>query len=267
MTELTFLDIVTLERRQDAAALDRGALERAARTAPAVRSLSASLRAARERGRRGVIAEVKRVSPALGTLSAIADPATLARTYAAAGAAAISVLTEPRHWGGSFEDLTSVRAAVQVPVLCKDVIVDPRQVLAARAAGADAVLLIGEALDDATLTELLILTAALGMEALVEAHETEAFRRVLATGARIVGVNARDLRHPETLDRQRIELLSALVGPERILVAESGIGSVGDAERLPSRVDALLVGTALVTASDPAPLLRALAAVPVAARR
>ena len=267
MTEATFLDTVMLERRQDARTLDRGALERAARAAPAVRSLSESLRAARERGRRGVIAEVKRVSPALGALAAIVDPAILARTYADAGAAAISVLTEPRHWGGSLEDLTAVRGAVQVPVLCKDVIVDPRQILAARAAGADAVLLIGEALDDAALTELLMLTAALGMEALVEAHDTGAFRRVLATGARIVGVNARDLRQPATLDRQRIELLSALVGPERILVAESGIGSVGDVERLPSRVDALLVGTALVTAADPAPLLRALAAVPVTVRR
>jgi len=267
VTPANFLETVIAERGADASALDRGALERAARAAPAVRSLAGALRACRERGRLGVIAEVKRVSPALGTLSSIVDPAALARTYAGAGATAISVLTEPRHWGGSLEDLRAVRAAVEVPLLCKDVIVDERQLLAARAAGADAVLLIGEALDDERLTALLLLTAALGMEALVEAHETGAFRRVLATSARIVGINARDLRHPATLDRHRVELLSTLVGRDRLLVAESGIGGVADAEGLPSRVDAMLIGTALVTAADPVPLLRALAAVPVAAVR
>jgi len=256
-----FLETVAGERLADAAALDRAALERAARAAPPARAFAGALRARRDLGRLAVIAEVKRVSPALGALRRIADPAALARSYAAAGAAAISVLTEPRHWGGSLDDLRAVRAAVEVPVLCKDVIVDERQVLAARAAGADAILLIGEALDPARLAALVALATSLGMGALVEAHEPEAFRRVLASSAPVVGVNARDLRRPATLDWRRVDTLAGLVTGEQVLVAESGIGAVADAERLPQRVDAVLVGTALVTADDPAPLLRALAGV------
>lgn len=260
MIQSNFLDTVVAERRADmAAALDVAALERAARAAPAARAFTGALRARRDLGRLAVIAEVKRVSPALGALPRIGDPAALACSYAAAGAAAISVLTEPRHWGGSLDDLRAVRAAVELPVLCKDVIIDERQVLAARAAGADAILLIGEALDPARLAALLALASSLGMGALVEAHEPEAFRRVLASGAPVVGVNARDLRHPATLDRRRIDILAGEVTGERVLVAESGIGDLADAERLPPRVDAVLVGTALVTAGDPAPLLRALA--------
>ncbi len=261
MIQKDFLETVVAERLADVAALDVAALERAARGAPAARPFARALRACRDLGRLAVIAEIKRVSPALGALPRIADPAALARSYAAAGAAAMSVLTEPRHWGGSLDDLRAVRAAVEVPVLCKDVIVDERQVLAARAAGADAILLIGEALDPARLTALLALASSFGMGALVEAHEPEAFRRVLATGAPVVGVNARDLRHPTTLDRRRIDTLAGEVAGGRVLVAESGIGAVADAERLPQRVDAVLVGTALVTADEPAPLLRALAGV------
>jgi len=257
-----FLETVVAERLADMAVTpDIAALERAAGVAPAARAFAGALRARRDLGRLAVIAEVKRVSPALGALARIADPAALARAYAAAGAAAISVLTEPRHWGGSLDDLRAVRAAVDLPVLCKDVVVDERQVLAARAAGADAILLIGEALAPARLAALLALATSLGMGALVEAHEPEAFRRVLATGAPVVGVNARDLRHPATLDRRRIDTLAGEVTGERVLVAESGIGDVADAERLPARVDAVLVGSALVTADDPAPLLRALAGV------
>ncbi len=210
-------------------------------------------------GRINVIAECKRRSPSKGVLAADYDAVAIARLYEQGGAAAISVLTEPRHWGGSIEDLADVRAAVAVPVLCKDVIVDERQILAARASGADAVLLIGEALDDRTLASLLRVAESLGMGVLMEAHEAAAFDRVLATGAILVGVNARNLRLPAEIRPGRIPELAGLVTGGRVLDAESGLGSAADVRALPGRVGAILVGTALVRADDPAPLLRELA--------
>ena len=257
-----FLERVVTERRAEAAAARASDPDpRAGGDGPAVRSLPAALKAARTAGRLAVIAEVKRISPALGELGPAADVVALARAYEAAGAVAISVLTEPRHWGGSLDDLRAVRDAVGIPVLCKDVIVDPYQLRAARAAGADAVLLIGEALDATDLCALLEGAAALGMAVLAEGHEPDAFDRVLASGARVVGVNARDLRHPERLDPDRIAAFAPRVPPGPFLVAESGIGSVAEASRLPARVDAILVGTALMRAGDPTPLLSALAAI------
>ena len=257
-----FLERVVAERRTDVIAAQALAADPlAGGPGPAPRSLVAALAAARAAGRLAVIAEVKRISPAQGPLRPDADVVSLARAYAAAGATAISVLTEPRHWGGSLDDLRAIRAAVDIPVLCKDVVVDAYQVRAARAAGADAVLLIGEALDDALLATLLGAVAELGMTALAEAHEPAAFDRVRASGAVVLGVNARDLRHPERIDPERIEVLAPRVGAGPFLVAESGIASVADAARLPARVDAILVGTALMRAGDPAPLVAALAAV------
>lgn len=257
-----FLERVVAERRADVAiARETDPDPLAGGPGPAIRSLTSALAAARGAQRLAVIAEVKRISPALGPLQLEADVVALARTYEAAGATAISVLTEPRHWGGSLDDLRAIRAAVGIPVLCKDVVVDGHQIRAARAAGADAVLLIGEALDDAALDALRREAEALGMSALVEAHEPDAFDRVLASGAAIVGVNARDLRHPERIDPERIAVLAPRVGADCFLVAESGIGAVADAARLPARVDAILVGTALMRAGDPAPLLAALAAI------
>ena len=205
-----------------------------------------------------VIAEVKRVSPALGTLNADIDPARQARRYADAGACAISVLTEPAHWGGSLRDLEAVRDAVSVPVLCKDVIVSEIQIEEARAAGADAVLLIAEALSDVELRAFVVLARQLEMGALVEAHEPIAFGRAVAAGSRTVGVNARDLRHPKVLDVGRVRQLHGFVRHDQVLVAESGIATADDARLLPKRVGAVLVGTALMTADDPAPLIRAL---------
>ena len=257
-----FLERVIAERRADATAArasDPDPL--AGGPGPSVRSLPAALAAARAAGRLAVIAEVKRLSPALGALRPEADVVAIARAYEAAGATAISVLTEPRHWGGSLADLKAVHDAVGIPVVCKDVVVDPHQLRAARAAGADAVLLIGEALDDPTLELFLRDAEALGMAALVEAHEPEAFDRVIASGATIVGVNARDLRHPERLDPELIVALAPRVPDGPFLVAESGIGSVADAVRLPARVDAILVGTALMRAGDPAQLISVLAAI------
>ncbi len=220
------------------------------------------LRARRER-RLAVIAEVKRISPALGVIAADLDPATQARRYEGAGAVAISVLTEPRHWGGSMRDLAAVRDAVShfVPVLCKDVIVSEYQIAEARAAGADAVLLIAEALTDIELHRFIDRARALSMGVLVEAHEAAAFGRAVASGAPVVGVNARNLRRPSEIDIGRARQLHSFARAEQILVAESGIGSVDDVRLLPARVDAVLVGTALMRANDPGPFIRKLASI------
>lgn len=241
--------------------------------APPPRSLSLAI-TQRRSAHRAVIAEVKRISPANGLLARPGlDPAGLALVYAAAGAAAISVLTEPLHWGGSLDDLRAVRAAVKVPVICKDVIVDDYQVRQARAAGADAVLLIAEALDDLRLERLIRTIEDLGMEALVEAHDPTAFGRAVRTGTRLVGANARDLRDPSIIDRSRARLLQTFVRPEQLFVAESGIASADDLAELPARVDAILVGTALMRAEHPAALVRELAqakrptGAPASARR
>lgn len=208
-----------------------------------------------------MIAEVKRISPAAGILAANLDPVTQALRYVAAGATAISVLIEPRHWGGSLADLVAIRAAVDVPLLAKDVIVDAYQIYEARAAGADAVLLIAEALDDRDLRHLVSITRTLGMSALVEAHEASAFGRAILSGASIVGVNARNLRKPSDIDVGRVRQLHTFAHADQILVAESGITSVDDARMLPARVDAVLIGTALMRADDPGPLIHGIAAL------
>ncbi len=225
---------------------------------------SALLRAKRE-GRLAVIAEVKRVSPAHGTLGAGADVARLARAYVAAGATAISVVTEPKHWGGSLQDLEAVRDAVNVPILYKDIVVTEYQVLEARKAGADAALLIADALNEHDLSRITKRAAEFDVGVLVEAHDPAAFERavdfVARAGARVVGVNARNLRDPKQIDIGRVGQLQALARDDQILVAESGIASVDDARRLPARVDAVLVGTALMRAADPGPLIAGLAAI------
>jgi indole-3-glycerol phosphate synthase len=255
---MDFLETVIAERRADAQAARRD--DRSpARSGASRPSFLDAIRAKRAAGHVAVIAEVKRRSPARGVLAMEADPASLALAYAAAGAAAISVLTEPRHWGGSVADLAAVARAVDLPVLYKDIVVDERQLREAEAAGASAVLLIAEALDDATLSSFVELAAALGLTAFVEAHEHRAFARAVACGATVVGVNARNLRVPTELDRERIDALHGLVRPGQLLVAESGIATAGDVAALPERVDAVLVGTALMTASDPGALVRTLA--------
>jgi indole-3-glycerol phosphate synthase len=208
-----------------------------------------------------VIAEVKRVSPASGILVNDFDIVAHAARYVAAGATAISVLTEPRHWGGSLADLVAIRAAVDVPILAKDVVVDPYQIYEARAAGADAVLLIAEALEDDLLRQLVSVAKSLGMLALVEAHEASAFGRAVSSGARVVGVNARNLRNPSEIDVGRVRQLHTFAHGDQILVAESGITSVDDARMLPARVDAVLVGTALMRASDPGSLIHGIASI------
>ena len=260
-----FLEQVSRERRMDIAAareLGRDAQMRASAAAsPNTRIGWFHQTLWNARASLVVIAEVKRRSPALGMLAPDVDPAVQARRYVAAGARAISVLTEPRHWGGSLADLAAVRAAVSVPILAKDIVVDAYQIYEARAVGADAILLIAEALPDDELRRLVALCDRLGMCALVEAHEPTAFGRAVNSGARVVGVNARNLRHPSELDVGRVRQLHTFVHPEQILVAEYGITSVDDSRMLPARVDAVLVGTALMRADDPAPLIHGISSI------
>lgn len=198
-----------------------------------------------------VIAEVKRSSPSKGALADIADPAGLARDYEAGGAAAISVLTEGRRFGGSLADLAEVRAAVDLPILRKDFIVSPYQVWEERAYGADLVLLIVAALDQSVLTSLVERVHSLGMTALVEVHdETEALR-ALDAGARVVGVNARNL-HTLEVDRGVFGGVAAILPSGVVKIAESGVRGPHDVlEYARAGADAVLVGEALVTRGDP----------------
>lgn len=209
-----------------------------------------------------VIAEVKRASPSAGAIRSDADAVALAKRYAEGGAAAISVLTDGPGFGGSLDDLRAVRAAVQVPVLRKDFIVDPYQVLEARAAGADAVLLIVAALEQAQLASLLEEVASLGMDALVEVHTARELAQALEVGAEIVGINNRDL----TSFRVDLAVSEALLPqiPERVVaISESGVRALEDAVRLRAAgASNLLIGEALVRAPSPESLLASWSALP-----
>jgi indole-3-glycerol phosphate synthase len=199
----------------------------------------------------GVIAEVKRRSPSRGALAAIGDPARLAGEYEAGGARIISVLTEQRHFGGSLDDLDSVRARVQVPVLRKDFVVDSYQVHEARAHGADVVLLIVAALEQNALTGLRERIESLGMTALVEVHTEQEATRALDAGARVIGVNARDLR-TLSVDRSTFERIAPGLPTEVVKIAESGVrGPLDLIEYAAAGADAVLVGEGLVTHSNP----------------
>ncbi len=198
-----------------------------------------------------VIAEVKRSSPSKGALAMIADPAGLARDYEAGGASIISVLTERRRFGGSLEDLTAVRAAVDVPVLRKDFVVDAYQVWEARAHGADVVLLIVAALEQDALVGLLERTHSLGMTALVEAHDEDEAQRAVEAGARVVGINNRNLKTLE-VDRGTFARIAPQLPASVVKVAESGVrGSHDVLDFARHGADAVLVGEALVTGGRP----------------
>jgi indole-3-glycerol phosphate synthase len=198
-----------------------------------------------------VIAEVKRRSPSKGDLAEIPDPASLASAYAAGGAAAISVLTEQRRFGGSLDDLRTVRAAVDVPVLRKDFIVSDYQMLEARAAGADLALLIVAALDDAELRRLHDTARELGLTVLVEVHDEEEAERAVALGAELVGVNARNLKTLD-VDPDAFARLAPLLPDDRVLVAESGISGPTDVKRYVAEgARVVLVGEALVKDGAP----------------
>jgi indole-3-glycerol phosphate synthase len=207
-----------------------------------------------------VIAEVKRSSPSKGALAIIADPAGLAADYAAGGASVISVLTERRRFGGSLEDLAAVRAAVDIPVLRKDFIFSSYQLWEARAFGADVVLLIVAALDQVTLVGLLERAESLGMTALVEVHDEAETERALQAGARVIGINARNLKTLE-VDRDTFGRLAPHIPAGIVKVAESGVRGPHDVlEYAQAGATAVLVGESLVTGGPPREAVAALIA-------
>ena len=229
------------------------------------RSFAAALRTRSGQGRSpqpALIMECKAASPSRGTIRSDYDPASLAAQYAPY-AAAVSVLTEPDRFNGSFDDLAAVREVVDVPVLCKDFIVDEVQVLAARSLGADAVLLMLSVVPEDVYRELAELAHSLGMEVLTEVSTPQEMHRASALGAEVIGINNRDLRTLET-DLARTEEMVPLAPAGVVLVGESGVGAAEDVRRLSGLVDALLVGSSLSGAPDPAEAARQLAtAVPL----
>jgi indole-3-glycerol phosphate synthase len=225
----------------------RSALRAAAEAAGAPRPFAAALR---REGEVALIAEIKRRSPSAGWIRPELSVEEVARLYQRAGAAAVSVLTDEEYFGGSLDDLRAARSAVEVPLLRKDFVIDALQVWEARAAGADAVLLIARVLDDPLLRDLLDLAAELGLGALVEVHTAAELERAVAAGAEVIGVNARDLATFVTDLGTVLELASSVPG-DRVLVAESGIRTPADVDRLgEAGVAAVLVGESLMRAPD-----------------
>jgi indole-3-glycerol phosphate synthase len=209
----------------------------------------------------GLIAEVKRRSPSAGAINESLDPLDLARSYAIGGAAAISVLTEADHFGGSVADLEAVAAALHVPVLRKDFIVDELQLVEARAAGASAALLIVRALSQPELEALIRAAEALELTALVEAHTREELDRALHAGAKVIGINARNLDDFSIDVGASLELLASIPA-DHIAVAESGMSSLAHVARAAAAgADAVLIGGALASAPDPAGRARELTGV------
>ena len=236
--------------------LPLAAVQAVAAGAPPPRGLRRAVRRGPDGPR--LVAEVKRRSPSRGDIRVDLDPAALAAAYAAGGAAAVSVLTEPRHFAGSPEDLLAVRAAVDLPVLRKDFVTTPYQVWEARAWGADAVLLIVAALDAAAVRALLAEATAAGLDALVEVHTVAEAAAAAEAGATLVGVNARNLATLEVDPGRFAAVRDALPGGA-VLVAESGIRGRADVEAAAAAgADAVLVGETLVRAADPARAVREL---------
>ena len=232
-----------------------------AESLPPARDLRAALRGG------AVIAEMKRRSPSAGALRAAAEPGRLAAGYAAAGAAAISVLTDAADFGGSLDDLAAARAATDLPLLRKDFTVDPLQVAEARVAGADWVLLIVALLQDALLDECLEAVRRASAHAIVEVHDEAETARALASGAECVGINNRDLRTLRT-DLDTFSRLRRLIPDGVTCIAESGVRDAADAARLVGEgADAVLVGEALMRAPDPAATCAAIVAAARGAAR
>ncbi|MBM3270690.1 MAG: indole-3-glycerol phosphate synthase TrpC [Candidatus Sericytochromatia bacterium] len=234
----------------------------AALPGPPRRSMEAALRA-RSAGGVAVIAEIKRRSPSRPLIRADFDPPAMARAYELGGAAALSVLTDERYFGGSLDDLTAARAACALPALRKDFIVDPRQVAEARQAGADAVLLIAACLSDADLAELRAEAERHDLEVLLEVHDEAEMDRALALGFPLIGINNRDLRS-FTVDLATTERLAARLGSlpgsrRPLLVSESGIASGEDLRRVAAAgCQAVLVGEGLLRQADLAEAVRKL---------
>lgn len=256
----TVLDDIIAGVREDLAAREaQTSLDEviaAVEGAPAVRDPMPAFRASGL----SVICEVKRSSPSKGALAEIDDPAVLALAYAGGGAAAISVLTEQRRFGGSLDDLDLVGWRVDQPLLRKDFMVEPYQIYEARAHGADLILLIVAALDDAKLRELYDVATGLGLTPLVEVHTPDEAKRAVDLGAELIGVNNRNLKTLD-VDLARFEQIAESIPGGIVKVAESGIKSPADAARVTSAgADAILVGEALVTEANPGAMIAAMIA-------
>lgn len=249
--------IADAELRAEEASSQAGHLRTLAASAPQARGFAATL----AHPRRSVVAEIKRRSPSSGPLAPGLDAAAQARRYEAGGAAAVSVLTEPNHFGGSLDDLIDVVDTTELPVLRKDFLLAPAQVWESRAAGADAVLLIGAILGAERLPAMIEAAAEAGVDPLVEVHDEPEAETAFAAGARLIGVNNRDLATFAT-DLSVSEQLAAIVQqPGVVTIAESGVSDPDAADRMWALgYDAILVGEALVTAPDPAALLERLIA-------
>jgi indole-3-glycerol phosphate synthase len=257
--------IVAAKRREAERlrAVESGLRARSADLPPA-RGFAGALRRS---GEVAVIAELKRRSPSAGWIREGADAGEIAAGYESAGAAALSVLTDHAHFGGSLDDLAVARGAVRIPVLRKDFVVAPAQVYEARVAGADAVLLIARILEGGQLGDLLGLAGEVGLDVLVETHDESELETALAVGARVIGINNRDL---DTLqvDRSLALRLAPRVPADRVVVAESGIAGAEHVGEAGARgIDAVLVGETLMRAPDPAAALAELVGHAKAAQR
>jgi len=251
-------DIVARKKERLAALRERSVqkeIEKAALSAPEPRDFFAALKHAEKPA---VIAEIKRASPSAGQIRSDLEVGKIAASYERAGAAAISVITEEDFFEGRLEYLEEARGAVSLPILCKDFIIDPTQVLTARAAGADGLLLIAAILPQRTLRELLAVASHLAMACLVEVHDEEELSRVLETEARLIGINNRDLRTFQVSLETTLRLRPSIPS-NRLIVSESGIQTRSDLQSLAAvGVDAVLVGTSLMRAEDPGAKLREL---------
>jgi indole-3-glycerol phosphate synthase len=261
---MSILDKIAGYKRQELAAA-KGKnplhlLERHASELPPPRGFRRALQNRRARGEFGLIAEIKKASPSQGVIREDFDPVALARAYRDGGASCLSVLTDTLSFQGSLENLSDVRAAVALPVLRKDFMLDPYQVVEARAYGADCILVILAMVDDATAGELLAVTGLYELDALVEIHDEEELRRAMALGAEMIGINNRDLKSFKTDLSLTLRLAPKIPG-EILVVAESGIASRADIERLAEAgVTTFLIGESLMRQSNVAAATRALVA-------